>query len=108
MFFARLRQATRSLTFRLGLGYALAVVVGALVLFAIIYVSLSTLIDRKEREVVQARLQEYVAIYQAGGPARLQEWVKRVEDARRQRVFFVRVLGPAPGHSVLLLTLPPS
>jgi signal transduction histidine kinase len=74
----------------------------------VIYVSLSTLIDRKEREVVQARLQEYVAIYQAGGATRLQEWVKRVEDARRQRIFFVRVLGPAPGHAVLLLTLPPS
>jgi hypothetical protein len=52
MFFERLKRATRTLSFRLGLGYVLAVVVGALVLFAIIYVSLSTLIDRKEREVV--------------------------------------------------------
>lgn len=106
MFSDRLRRITRNLGFRLTFGYALAFGLGAGALLLVIEISLSAIVDRKERDVVQARLQEYSSIYQGGGSSRLAEWVKRVEDARKQRVFFVRVLDAAPAREVRLLSLP--
>ena len=36
-------------------------------------------------------LGEYVAVYETGGVPALQGWVRRVNEARKQRTFFVRV-----------------
>lgn len=108
MYFERLRRATRNLGFRLSVGYALAFTVGVAALFSIIHVTVSSILDSRERNGVQARLAEYCAIYQSGGVTRLSEWIRNVEEARRKRVHFVRVLGPRPEREVRLLILPPN
>ncbi|MBS0658895.1 MAG: HAMP domain-containing histidine kinase [Verrucomicrobia bacterium] len=106
MSFDRLKQATRNLGFRLSLSYAIAYTVGVAALFSIIHVTVSNNIDNRERTGIQARLAEYCAIYQSGGVERLGDWVRNVEEARRKRVHFVRVLGPKPSREVRMLTLP--
>ncbi len=51
-------------------------------------------IDQKDRDVIEARLHEYVAIYEGGGLPALQNWIQRVSEARKQQTFFVRVAQP--------------
>ena len=91
MFWKRARAFTRTLGFRLSLWYAGTFIVSSALLFALLYFLLGAAIDGKDREVIQARLREYVAVYESGGVPALQSWIARVDEARKQRTFFVRV-----------------
>ena len=91
MSWKRLKAFARTLSFRLNLWYAAVFIVSSALVFALLYFLLGRAIDGKDREVIQARLGEYVAVYEAGGVPALQGWVRRVNEARKQRTFFVRV-----------------
>jgi signal transduction histidine kinase len=91
MFWKRLKAFARTLSFRLNLWYAVVFVVSSALVFALLYYLLGAAIDRKDREVIEARLGEYVAVYENGGVPALQAWITRVDEARKQRTFFVRV-----------------
>ncbi len=91
MFWKRVKAFTRTLSFRLSLWYAGTFIVSSALLFALLYFLLGTAIDGKDREVIQARLREYVAVYESGGVPALRAWIARVDEARKQRTFFVRV-----------------
>lgn len=104
MFWKPLRDFSRTLSFRLSLWHALIFLVSAALLFTLIYFLLSAAIDRKDRDVIQARLREYLAVYENGGIPALRDWTTRINEARRQRMFFVRVA--APDRTVLLLVMP--
>jgi signal transduction histidine kinase len=84
----------RTLSFRLNLWYAAAFIVSACLLYSLLYFILSLAIERKDREVMEARLKEYSAIYQSGGMPGLFAWVKNSGESRRLKDFFVRVLAP--------------
>jgi signal transduction histidine kinase len=99
--FSRLRE---SFAFRLNLWYASVFIVSALLLFFLVYLLLALALQRKDREVIEARLKEYTAIYENGGVAGLRSWIARTGDAQRQRSFFVRVIGPY--NNVTFLTAP--
>jgi len=99
-----LREFTRTISFRLNLWHAGIFLFSAAVLFTLIYFLLGAAIDRKDRDVIEARLREYHAVYENGGLVALQDWTTRVNDARKQRMFFVRL--KAPDHKVLLLVTP--
>ena len=58
---------SRSLGLRLNLWYAFIFGLSSLALFALLYYFLSAAIKRGDQEVIEARLKEYSAIYQAGG-----------------------------------------
>ncbi len=104
MFWKPLRDFSRTLSFRLSLWHALIFLVSAALLFTLIYFLLSAAIDRKDRDVIQARLREYLAVYENGGIPALRDWTTRINEARKQRMFFVRV--GAPDRTVLLLVMP--
>ncbi len=91
MSWKRLKAFARTLSFRLNVWYAVVFVVSSALVFALLYFLLGQAIDRKDREVIEARLGEYVAVYENGGVPALQGWVQRVNEARKQRTFFVRV-----------------
>ena len=91
MFWKRARAFTRTLGFRLSVWYAGTFIVSSALLFALLYFLLGAAIDGKDREVLQARLREYVAVYESGGVPALRSWIARVDEARKQRTFFVRV-----------------
>ena len=91
MFWKRVKAFTRTLSFRLSAWYAGTFIVSSALLFALLYFLLGAAIDGKDREVIQARLREYVAVYESGGVPALRAWIARVDEARKQRTFFVRV-----------------
>jgi signal transduction histidine kinase len=99
----RLDGLRRNISVRLNLWYAAVFSASGLLLFALVYYLLSAAIGRKEQEVIQARLKEYAAIYQIGGVAALQRWL-RDEASPRQKSFFVRLV--TPFDAVTLLSVP--
>src|SRR5688572_789829 len=103
MFWKTLREFTRTISFRLNLWSAAIFLVSAALLFALIYFLLGAAIDRKDRDVIEARLREYVAVYENGGIAALRDWTTRVNEARKQRMFFVRL---AAADTALLMVMP--
>ena len=104
MFWKRLSEFTRTISFRLNLWHAAIFLASAALLFSLIYFLLGAAIDRKDRDVIEARLREYLAVYKNGGIPALRDWTTRVNEARKQRMFFVRVA--APDRTVLLLVMP--
>jgi signal transduction histidine kinase len=83
----------RTVSFRLSVWYALIFTVSAAILFLLSYVLLSASIERKDREIVEARAREYAAIYQTGGVAGLRGWIAQHEPAQAQKMF-VRLVSP--------------
>lgn len=104
MFWKSLREFTRTISFRLNLWHAAMFLLSTGILFVLLYFLLSDAIDRKDRDVIQARLREYVAVYENGGIPALRDWTTRVNEARKQHMFFVRVV--TSDRTVLLIVLP--
>jgi signal transduction histidine kinase len=92
----------RTLSFRLNVWYALIFTASAGVLFLLLYLLLSIGLERKDREVIEARLKEYAAIYQTRGPSALQNWIYQSSDSR-QKSFFVRVLNRSLEEVLLIV-----
>jgi len=88
-----LDRLTRSFTFRLSLGYAALFTVSAAVLFGLLYLLLASALQRKDQEVIEARLREYAVAYGNGGLATLRYLVQRSHDSEKDKPFFVRVTG---------------
>ena len=94
----------KSLAFRLNVWYASVFILSAVILFLFVYLLLIFALQRKDREIIESRLKEYAAIYESGGVTGLRSWIARTGDARNQRSFFVRVVGPY--KNVVFLTAP--
>ena len=99
-----LDRVGRTISFRLNLWYASIFTASAAALFLLLYVLLSVAIVRKDREVIEARLKEYAAIYQTSGVPGLKNWLYSSQEGQKQKSFFVRVVNVR--NSVLLLTVP--
>lgn len=95
----------RSFALRLTLGYATLFTLSALVLFGLLYVLLASALERKDREVIEARLKECAAVYANGGLPALRSLVERNStDPDKSKSFFVRVTGNL--GSVLFVNVP--
>jgi len=98
-------QWGRSFTVRLTLGYALIFTLSAVVLFGLLYLLLASALERKDREVIEARWKECAAVYVSGGLPALRNLVERNStDADKSKSFFVRVTGNL--GSVLFVNVP--
>ncbi|MCP5515767.1 MAG: HAMP domain-containing histidine kinase [Verrucomicrobiales bacterium] len=104
MSFALIERGRRSLALRLSLGYAAVFTVGAAVLFGLTYLLLAGALERKDREVIQARLNECAAVYDNGGLPALDHLVQQNRASPREKSFLVRVASPR--GSVLLMAAP--
>jgi signal transduction histidine kinase len=103
--FSRIREGSgSSFAVRLSLWYALIFTVSASVLFWLLYLLLSSALERKDHEVIETRLKACAAIYESGGLPALQEFVERSRDAEKSHAFFVRVASPM--GTALLLNVP--
>jgi len=98
------KSLTHSFTFRLSLGYSALFTFSAAILFGLLYLLLASTLQRKDQEVIEARLRECAAVYDNGGLAALQGLVQRSRDSDKEKSFFIR-LARQQG-SVLLLTVP--
>ena len=95
----------RSFAVRLTLGYAMIFTLSAVVLFSLLYVLLASALERKDREVIEARLKECAAVYSSGGLPALRNLVQlNSTDESKSKSFFVRVTGNL--GSVLFVNVP--
>lgn len=95
----------RSFAVRLTLGYAVIFTLSAVVLFGLLYVLLASALERKDREVIEARLKECAAVYASGGLPALRNLVQlNSTDESKSKSFFVRVTGNL--GSVLFVNVP--
>lgn len=92
MFFGPLEKLRRNIAVRIGLWYALLFTLSCAALFALAYYILAAAIGSKDREVLQARLHEYAAVYENGGLQDLRAVVQQEEAG--QKTFFVRLVNP--------------
>jgi signal transduction histidine kinase len=78
---------------RLNLWYAGFFVLGALVLFTLAYILLARELDENDRDIVRAKLDAYVALYQQGGTRALQDRFQGENSWERDSTF-LQILGP--------------
>src|SRR5271165_6310455 len=104
MWSGRINQIWQSFAFRLSLWFAGTFTISAVILFALLYILLTSFFEQSEREIIQARLKECAAVYEARGLLALNALVHRAEFDQNEGPFFVRVTGPE--RSVLLLVAP--
>src|SRR5689334_10805070 len=100
-----LKEFTRTISFRLNLWYASIFILSAAALFVLLYALLSVAVDRNEREVIEARLKEYAAIYRSGGLPALRAWTNQADENGTHKAFFVRLISPF--NTLLFTRFPP-
>src|SRR6201997_1859143 len=100
----KIRRFWQSFAVRLSLLFAAAFTVSAAILFALLYVLLTSFFEQSEREIIQARLKECAAVYETRGLPALNDLVHRSDFDQNEGPFFVRVTGPQ--RSLLLLVAP--
>jgi signal transduction histidine kinase len=104
MWSGQIKWIWQSFAFRLCLWFAGAFTVSAVILFALLYILLTSFFEQSEREIIRARLKECAAVYESRGLLALDGLVHRNEFDQNDGPFFVRVTGPQ--RSVLLLLAP--
>ena len=82
----------RSIGVRLGLWSALIFALGCIAMLSLAYYVLAAAVGSKDREVLQARLREFAAIYIGGGLPGLQHVVQ--QEQGKQKTLYVRVVSP--------------
>jgi len=87
-----IKRLRSNFSVRLNVWYALIFTVSSAGLCATVYYLLAATIERKDREVIEARLKEYAAVYQTGGIGALQRWVHREGIPSSERSLFVRLV----------------
>src|SRR5437773_3676205 len=86
-----LKRLGRGFSVRLSLWYTSIFTLSAAVLFLLVYVLLASALQRKDHEILEARLKEYAEIYQRAGVSALRNWIESNED-NQEKSFFVCVL----------------
>jgi signal transduction histidine kinase len=85
-----LDRVRRTVAWRLALWYALMFTISSAGLLALVYVLLARTVESKSREVLEARLAEYAAVYAGGGAPALQRWLNSTAESRAGQAFYVR------------------
>lgn len=102
MSFALLKTARRNIGVRLSLWYAFVFAVSSIALLTIAYYLLAADVGRKDREILQARVQEYAAVYENGGLPALRDAMQ--QETGGSKTFFVRLVNP--WNEATLLNVP--
>jgi len=82
----------RSIGVRLGLWSAIVFALGSIGMLALAYYLLAAAVGNKDREVLQARIREFAAVYSNGGLSDLRHVIQREEGD--QKNLFIRVVSP--------------
>ena len=94
MFFDLIKRLRGNFVFRLSLWYALIFTASTAGLFVLIYFLVEQEFERKDREVILARLKEYAAVYQAGGAEVLRKRVLQENNPADEKSFYVNLVTP--------------
>ena len=99
----QLSHLAGTISFRLNLWYASISTISAVIFFVVFYWLLALALERKDREVVAARLKEYAAIYQRDGHAALSRWIVSRQGSPGESSFYVRLMHPWLGDRLLAI-----
>ncbi len=102
MSFDLIKTARRNIGVRIALWYAFIFALSSVALLVLAYYLLAAAIGSKDREVLEARLQEYAAIYNNGGLSALRYTIQ--QEANSQKTFFIRLV--SAWNDVTLLNVP--
>jgi signal transduction histidine kinase len=97
-----LDRARRNIGIRLGLWYAFVFALSSFALLAVAYYLLAAALSRKDREVLEARLREFAAIYNNTGLVGLRQTLQ--QEAENQQTLFVRLV--SAWNDVSLVNVP--
>lgn len=100
-----LKSLLHSFTLRLSLAAAALFTLSAAVLFGLLYLLLTTTVEHKDREIIEARLNECGAVYENLGLTGLKHLVDRDAGPDKGKAFMVRVTGNS--GSALMMAVPP-
>jgi signal transduction histidine kinase len=92
MSFGPVENIRRNIGVRLGLWSAFVFALSCVALLTLAYYVLAAAVGGKDREVLQARLREYAAVYANGGLGGLRDAIR--QDEGGQKTFFVRLVSP--------------
>ena len=104
MSFKSLEHIRKSIGFKFTLWYSAIFILSSLILFVLVYVSLSFTIKKKDREMIQMELEEFVSQYQKGGINAMQKEVELEKHSSGKNPFFVHLVGQQ--HNTLFVNLP--
>lgn len=85
----------QTLSFRLNFWYTSIFTVSTLLIVAFLYAMMSLAIERKDREILQARAAEFATVYRAGGLTALQNYVnppQKPGTTPKAQPYFVRLI----------------
>jgi len=104
MSFGLLNPLRRNIGVRLSLLYALIFSVSSVTLLALAYYLLAAAVGSKDREVLEARLQEAALVYNVGGVTALRSWVYNLPP-EIQNSMLVQLVNPFD-HSHFVISAP--
>lgn len=94
------------MTFRWNAWYALLFLASTVALFLVLYYWLLAALERKDREILTAQLEEYSGIHRSTGARGLQSWLAGSQNVRDPSSFLVRLV--SPNGRVLFVQAPES
>lgn len=99
-----LKNITKTIGFRLTLGYSAIFFLSSSVLFGVTYFLLSSSLKEYDRDLIQTKLQELSILYETGGMEELQKEVSIERDLMKKDLFLVRVANDR--NQTLFINLP--
>lgn len=94
MFFDRVKKLGSTFALRLSLLHAAIYAVSVSAIFALAYYLVAQEFERKDREIIIARLKEYAAVYQAGGATALKRRAEQENNPNDPKSFYVNLVSP--------------
>ena len=95
----------QTLSFRLNFWYTSIFTASVLIIVGFLYVMMSLTIERKDREVLQARAEEFATVFRTGGLGQLQNYINAQQKNRSSaQPYFVRAISPF--GKIILIAVP--
>ncbi len=94
MSYGLLDRLWRNIAVRLSLWYALIFALSAAALLGLVYYLVGREFERKDQEVILARLKEYATVYQAGGAQALRQRALQENRPGDEKAFYVNLITP--------------
>jgi len=99
-----LKRTRRTFSLRLAFWFTAVSLLAYIILFALAYYSLSSSLEKEDRNAILIKFKEYANAYQAGELTDMETLINSERDSGKPGLFFLRVASPDNG--TLFLSLP--
>lgn len=106
MFLKSLSHMRKSVSFRIAVWYSILFPFSTLLVMGVFYFLLASNENRKDRQILHAKLDEFTTQYDEGGLKALKRAIRRDREQDKRVSLFVRIAGP--DNTTLFLSVPKS